>query len=354
MLVAALCMTLTNPTVSEVKAPRGWELFGVCAAGPKGQLIIESYKEERYGWLLWDGKNFTEIGLAESKGFGLDEDGVSGVEIAGFLPSGEFFGERFYTYSGASTVVYSRPFISRQGKFAPVSLPKDMSNWELLGVKAVRPDGAMLLQGVRSDTHFIMGDEKKAIEKLMWVKDGKLIEDLGPASNPILLKDGRIIATQYVDADGDPTRSSTNWSKCYVVEINKGSTLRLTDGEAVAAMNDGEIIVKTTGGMPDGSDRALAPVSFHSFKSGKLTPFTVPGAPEEITDLMITPDGKGSLIGRNGDKPCLLLFDRNGSQQVPIPNAKGDVEFPMFNGDHFAFMVFDYDEAVGRLFVGRR
>ena len=354
MFAATLFMILTNPTVSEVKAPRGWELFGVCGVGPKGQVIIEAYKEERYGWLVWDGKKFAEITLAQAEDFGLDEEGVSGIDVAGFLPNGDFFGERFYTYSGASTIVYSRPFISRQGKFAPVSLPKDMSNWELLGVKAVRSDGAILLQGVRSDTHFIMGDEKKAIEKLMWVKDGKLIEDLGPASNPILLKDGRIIATQYVDADGDPTRSSTNWSKCYVVEINKGSTLRLTEGEAVAALSEGGIIVKTTGGMPDGSDRALAPVSFQSFKNGKLSPFTVPGAPESITDLMITPDGNGSLIGWNGEKPCLLLFDRNGSQQVPIPNAKGDVEFPMFNGDHFAFMVYDYDGAVGRLFVGRR
>ena len=77
--------------------------------------------------------------------------------------------------ASTSSTWMNRPFTAKNGEIRPLPLPKQLWLWNDLNPVAQRPDGAFLLEGVEATKNSMMGEPKTWIDRLMWVKDGKVL-----------------------------------------------------------------------------------------------------------------------------------------------------------------------------------
>lgn len=351
LTLLALALVAYQSDIQELPVPKGCEMGGLIAVGPQGQVVFDAYRNDETIQFLWDGKKAIEIKPGAK--FGMDEDLASGIVVNGFLPNGEFYGARVFTYSGASTMSYLKPFVTKNKAMLPAKIPATMEKWEELSVCAVKPDGSMLLNGVAEGTHPFMGDDKIAIERSYWVKDGQVIQDLGPSSNPILAPDGTVYATQFLDQDNEPAREGLFRAKAQAGVIKDGRFSRLTDGEVVAVFSDGQILVSHDQLSENENSNVSDSTEFLMVGKGEEVRLTPIKEGDELLDAELISPHQGILKIFDGADVRARLFNGSTYKDLDIPSAAGTVEVVLASETSFAIWTSIFETGECHIYVGQ-
>ena len=350
LTLLALALVSHQSEIHELPVPKGCEMGGLIAVGPQGQVVFDAYRNDENIQFLWDGKKAVE--LKPGAKFGMDEDLASGIVVNGFLANGEFYGARVFMYSGASTMTYFKPFVTKNKVMMPAKVPATMEKWEELSVFAVKPDGSILLNGIAEGTHPFMGDDKIAIERSYWVKDGRAIQDLGPSSHPILAPDGTVYATQYLDQDNEPAREGLFRAKAQAGVIKDGRFSRIIDGAVVAAFSDGQILISQD--QLSENENSNVPDSTQFFICGKdkevrLTPLT---QGSELLDAALISPRQGIFKIYDGVDVRARVFEGSTYKDLEIPSGAGTVEVVLASDTAFAVWTSVFDSGDSHIYVG--
>jgi hypothetical protein len=354
VLAAALFSVATAPILTEIPAPKNHTLFIPLAISADGQVVFEADRADgTMDIFVWKEGKTVQWKYADEKGYGLDPKAAQSNGVNGFLADGSFYGFRVFAFNGASSSWMSRPFLAKGGLIKPLVFPSAMKGWNDIEPVAVRPDGTFLIRGLEETTNGMMGDPKKWIDELMWVKEGKLLGKLGFASGPLLDKQGNVVAaTQYVDEDGDIAGEGVYNRRASVVLFKNGKFERVTDGQVVALLDNGDIIFRRqTYSAADQQYDTPDKVTFHRLRDGAVSDFAVPGQPEFPRLLFLDAEGHGMVQGWNGDTEVFRSFDETTFHDVVMPTDLTSIDVSAYSKGWFAISGEDKSGNF-RIFVG--
>lgn len=297
----------------------------VFAVGPGGAVALNVDQNDAVRPCIYREGRLSNFETLESSLFRFSGDETPGYRITGFLPDGSVYGAGFCGTSGATLMTESRAFIAPKLIMQVVHLPDELKTWEHSIVRAVRSDGAVLLEVKENGFTFNLDDPSAEAERLIWVKEGKLLQDLGPAAEPIFDRDGNIYARQCRDPHGQPVAPNLGPFQEYVVTWKQGRAQIICEGWPVAFWADGSMIFSRRPPFAAESDGSLIPgnralAKFFVLPSGSSSPASLSTVFPQ-TEVVLAGPETVVLIGSDGPERFAQFMTAKGKRIVPVPNG---------------------------------
>jgi hypothetical protein len=357
MLAAFVTLALFSQSGAAITLSSGTDVDEVQAIGPHGELAAQVYTYEAATFeILKNGKPIktTPLDTALFRFFG---DDPVGYHVEAFLPDGSFYGTATCSTSGAMTITEAHPFVARRGIMTPVEIPEMYKKFDMIIMTAVLPDGSALLQVQKDGSWLGFDDPHGNAEHLIWVRDGRVLADLGPAVKPIIDSVGRIVATQY-ELEGSPAASNSYGANPGVAVLEQGQIKRICEGKPLAILDDGAIIVERffPDPLPKAADtddpipqKRTGRTSLEVYRNGVFSPFTPPPGLESPGEIL-SYNGSSYVRGTRAGIPVLQSL--NAPHFFPLPSSlplNSSIECAAYN--RIAWSVYDESAAQSHHYV---